>query len=412
MKSYRSGAIACLASATLLATLAASDALAGTGPPVSCTATFSLLNTPADTGALQYTADYSAAAAEPAGSGSGVSCSSLLPGSLVALNDDEAAHTLRAGNIMLTGITTTPVDLMQCTLTGTGAPKPSDIVVNVVDAATESVDGNESNVCGAPVTGSNPPYSRDALVILKSAVGQPVTCQLCECDPNNSGGITASDSLLALRAAVQQPVALTCPACVDPVETSGVTAAATVGVTLDCTFTCPPVADATCESGTKSSLKISDSADNSKDSMKWKLGGGPAIAQDDLGNPAASTTYTLCVYDSISGGDTLATSIAIAPGSNWTSKDPKGFSYKDKTGSSGGVTKASVKTGAAGKSKISLSAKGLALPLPAPFSGSQFFDMSPRVVVQLHSNSAPNCWSSAFTAATKNTAAKFSAKLP
>lgn len=52
--------------------------------------------------------------------------------------------------------------------------------------------------------------SSDALYILQAAVGE-LTCQLCICDVNDNGGISATDALLTLVAATGGPVSLTCP---------------------------------------------------------------------------------------------------------------------------------------------------------------------------------------------------------
>ena len=52
----------------------------------------------------------------------------------------------------------------------------------------------------------------DALFILHAGLGL-ATCELCVCDVNGSGSITASDALLALMAAIGQPVTLSSPSC-------------------------------------------------------------------------------------------------------------------------------------------------------------------------------------------------------
>lgn len=66
-------------------------------------------------------------------------------------------------------------------------------------------------VCGAPATRKKA-LSSDALYVLRSAVGSSA-CNLCECDVNNDGAVTATDSLRDLRVAVGQAgTTLTCPA--------------------------------------------------------------------------------------------------------------------------------------------------------------------------------------------------------
>jgi len=48
----------------------------------------------------------------------------------------------------------------------------------------------------------------------------------------------------------------------------------------------------------------------------------------------------------------------------------------------------------------------------APFNGTRFFDADPQVVVQLHRNDAPQCWTSSFAASgtTVNDASRLKAK--
>jgi len=59
---------------------------------------------------------------------------------------------------------------------------------------------------------STPLSASDALHVLNSAVGVS-SCDLCVCDVNGSGAITAGDALAVLIAAVGTPVALVCPFC-------------------------------------------------------------------------------------------------------------------------------------------------------------------------------------------------------
>jgi hypothetical protein len=68
-------------------------------------------------------------------------------------------------------------------------------------------------VCGSPATRDEAPQgprASDSLLVLRAAVGSSL-CELCNCDVNASGTITAIDALTDLKAAVGQPVPLTCP---------------------------------------------------------------------------------------------------------------------------------------------------------------------------------------------------------
>ena len=66
--------------------------------------------------------------------------------------------------------------------------------------------------CGQPASAGQSPVASDALFTLRAAVGTQ-TCQLCVCDLNNDGSLTASDALINLAAAVGQPIPLNCPPC-------------------------------------------------------------------------------------------------------------------------------------------------------------------------------------------------------
>jgi hypothetical protein len=99
---------------------------------------------------------------------------------------------------------------------------------------------------------------------------------------------------------------------------------------------------------------------------------------------------------------------------NVSRRAPKGWKYKDKTGSQDGVIGVSLKTGLAGYPKAKVKAAGIALPLPLPFDLTSFFDQSSTVTVQLVKNGGPGgdvCWTSEFEVAdTKlNTPTQFKA---
>jgi cysteine-rich repeat protein len=168
-----------------------------------------------------------------------------------------------------------------------------------------------------------------------------------------------------------------------------------------------------CLTALSAKLQISDSAKVGKDKLSWQWSKGAAFTQNDLGNPTDADAYALCIFDTSAGVPSLAATIDIAPSATkWFSKDPKGFQYKDKEGASDGVTKAQLKTGAAGKTKIKVSASTTNLTLPTPFDASSFFDQDTSVTVQLVGD-AGTCWTSSFTGAhtSANTPISFKAKV-
>jgi hypothetical protein len=98
----------------------------------------------------------------------------------------------------------------------------------------------------------------------------------------------------------------------------------------------------------------------------------------------------------------------------WQAVSNKGWTYRNKAGNGDGITKARLKGGAAGKPQVQVQAKGTNLPMPAPVSGTEFFDQDPAVIVQLHSSSPVNCWSSTFDdqSTKKNDGVQFKATTP
>jgi len=63
--------------------------------------------------------------------------------------------------------------------------------------------------CGQP-TGGTTPRASDALYVLKAAV-QATDCDIRVCDASDSNSVTASDALIILKSAVGQSVRLNCP---------------------------------------------------------------------------------------------------------------------------------------------------------------------------------------------------------
>jgi hypothetical protein len=167
-----------------------------------------------------------------------------------------------------------------------------------------------------------------------------------------------------------------------------------------------------CLGGAKASFQVKDDANNAKDQVKWTLQKGDAFDQLLLGDPANARTHTLCIYDETAGVPSLVALLKIGPNPSWEDETPKGFKYKDKQGAEDGVTTALLKAGAAGKTKVSVLAKGLAVPMPAPLSLTEFFDVDSSVTVQLINDETSTCWTTEFTTVKTNTASQFKASAP
>lgn len=177
-----------------------------------------------------------------------------------------------------------------------------------------------------------------------------------------------------------------------------------------CTFdTCEPssgacVHDATprtgCRSALRSLLLIKNKPDDAKDKLIWKWQKGTTTTLPDFGAPSATTDYTLCIY-----AGTASATLDIPAGSGWKPLGTKGFSFKGPGTASDGVQKVQLKSGGAGKSKVQVKGKGIALPdLAAP--------LAQPITVQLVNDETAACFEAAYdgTAVTKNTDTLFKAK--
>jgi hypothetical protein len=206
------------------------------------------------------------------------------------------------------------------------------------------------------------------------------------------------------------------PSCEGPTTTTTTTTTTSSTTTSTTTTTVTPVSDCTpapktgCFEAERAQLQVKTDADPARDQLSWKWQRGEALFQADLGNPATTTTYYLCIYDQTAATPALVGTVQVDPSAAWTSKDPKGFNYKDKLGVEDGVQKAKLKTGAAGKTQAQVKAKGVNLPTLTPFGGGAYFDADPSVVVQLMTSEG-QCWTTEFTSATTNTESQFKAKV-
>jgi hypothetical protein len=121
--------------------------------------------------------------------------------------------------------------------------------------------------------------------------------------------------------------------------------------------------------------------------LSWKWLHGQATSAGDFGNPVATDSYTLCLYDeSVGGGATTRLELAIPPGTAWRTK-PAGFVYKDKLGSASGVTAGLLKAGADGKARVTLKAIGPHLHLPS---------LPPVLPVTVQLRSHGLCWGAVY----------------
>lgn len=167
-----------------------------------------------------------------------------------------------------------------------------------------------------------------------------------------------------------------------------------------------------CSPAARAKLVIADRPGFDGDKLKWKWARGDGFEQADLGQPDVDTTYALCVYDYDASTPELRASIVVQPtADSWRSYDPDGWKYNDGDGLASGARKIGLRTGVAGKAKISMTAAGVNLPLPGPVDAETYFAQDPYVLVQLVHDGGGACWESPFSAGATNTTAAFRATL-
>ncbi len=177
--------------------------------------------------------------------------------------------------------------------------------------------------------------------------------------------------------------------------------------TVTATPSCAPLPVAGCRTpavGAKAQLQYKDKSPDTKDQLQWKWSKGAVTSKAEFGTPLTTTSYQLCVYD---GAPSLIFDATIPAGGLCNLAKPKpcwkdktkGFDYKDKDLTPGGVEQLKLKEGlVAGKAQIQLKGKGAPLDDPAlPFGLP--------VTVQLHNAESGLCWEAVYSApATKNVA--------
>lgn len=152
----------------------------------------------------------------------------------------------------------------------------------------------------------------------------------------------------------------------------------------------------------KSTLQLADSADDSRDALKWKWSRGDATLLAELGMPTAGTGYALCLYDASANPQPRLAASAPASSARWT-QTSKGYRYKDRNGTADAVRALTLKEGEAGKASASVQAKGTGLAMP-------MLPLTPPLTVQLR-NQEQACWGASFNSEISiNDPAKLKAK--
>src|SRR5262249_30080036 len=137
-------------------------------------------------------------------------------------------------------------------------------------------------------------------------------------------------------------------------------------------------------------LRIVAGPSPDKDKVVWSWRRGAATKLADLGDPTATTSYRLCVYENAVQNATLVLD-ALAPAggtcgtsSCWKVLRKKGLRYLDRSGSSNGVVTVAIHPGPDGHAWIAVRSKGANLAMPA-------LPLLAPVTVQLQSSTGA-CW--------------------
>jgi cysteine-rich repeat protein len=178
---------------------------------------------------------------------------------------------------------------------------------------------------------------------------------------------------------------------------------------------CPPTPVAGCrtaESG-KAQLQLQQKVVDGKDKLKWKWKKGAATAAAEFGDPRATTSYLLCVYDASASAQPLV-AVAAPAGQDCAGKPcwkalgdeaaPKGYKYTDKLLTPDGVKKVKVKEGLVdGKAQAQVLGKGAKLHLPP-------LPLALPARAQLVNDETGVCWEATFNTVVRNDAEQFKAK--
>ncbi|HEV7734387.1 MAG TPA: FG-GAP-like repeat-containing protein [Candidatus Binatia bacterium] len=143
----------------------------------------------------------------------------------------------------------------------------------------------------------------------------------------------------------------------------------------------------------KSSIQLKNKTPDTGDGLTWKWTKGAVTAKADFGNPVATDSYALCMYEN----GALVQSWEMPAGQMCGTKPcwrdiGKGFSYSDKDLTPDGIQSLKITEGLlAGKAKITLKGKGSHLGLAGLDGLTGVLD------VQLQKSSGGVCWGATFS---------------
>ncbi len=419
--------IASIIASSLLATALATPVLAQDTCDV-----VAHLDAPGPFGYFGYGIDYSAIAGEFVGDSTIPSFGGSWAGELLACTTLVAVdeYTGIDGNVAslfsnfiadvdVSGELSGPTPLVSCVFALSGGfpcPTPGDFAI--VDAVFPN------DPFAPPIPIGSPPAMHLTVTARTPVCGDGFIEGTEECDDGNSVDGDCCTSACALVAAATP--------CEDgSVCTTGETCdgagTCVVGSTLVCndgvactrdfcddSLGCQSAVEPTLISGPNSchhlkkiKLDVRDHATNDgSDRLKLnsKLWGG------DIGDPTASTEYSLCLYDSVGGVYTDVIALTIPAGSPWAVRGgSESFGYIDQAGSNSGIEKIRLKKNKQNVGKFLLLGRGANLPLPGPFDLNSYMANDLNTALQVE-NSEGECWNEILGPPLKNTDNRFKVK--
>ncbi len=150
--------------------------------------------------------------------------------------------------------------------------------------------------------------------------------------------------------------------------------------------------------GTDLRLKVGPSGDT----LNWRWLSGNAPLRE-FGDPATTTAYALCIYDSVANVPRVVFAAPIEPGGFcgrspcWSTvgSPPIGYRFVDADGLQHGMERLLLRDRTSARDSIIAQGGGVHLKLPLPVGVDQFFAQQDTVVVQLV-NDVGGCWESTF----------------
>jgi cysteine-rich repeat protein len=162
----------------------------------------------------------------------------------------------------------------------------------------------------------------------------------------------------------------------------------------------------------KSLILLKNNADDGADKLVWKWTFGEATPVADYGDPTATASYLLCLYDMSGGSQPLLTFAAPSGGSClgqpcWQAPNTTSFKYKDKLGTPNGLSFVKLQEGLTnGEAKILVKGKSFHLGLPSSVS----LNFTLPVTLQLLNTQTSVCWEAEYSTFLVKEADQFKAR--